>query len=228
MSYSKKSRSRKIKGIMFSLSVFAVTALIVGFACFFYLNGAASENPVVKENGSGIPDKTRMVVRAKCNLKPGDPVSLEKVEAVQVPLDFAPENAAVSVAKIKGMLLKHAVQEKELITLNDLMPQNSRYEDGDRLIEHNFADGAVPATVSAGDLIDIKLFRHGGEDSVVVSKAAVVSRDANLLGFYLNSREQEYLKESAAEGMLFTVRYIDEIQSESSVTYIPKYDKKSN
>lgn len=228
MSYNKKNRHQTIKSIVLAVSAIALTALITALGCFFYLSGAASAGlNAAKESGSGAVDKLGAAVRAKCRLNPGDIIDVDKVETVQAPLDLIPENAAVGVSQIKGMLLKHTVEEREFITLTDLMPENAWYEDGDRLIEHNFAEGAVPASVAEGSLIDIKLFSSGEEDSVVVSKAAVISRNANLLAFYLNGREQEYLKESASEGMLFAVCYIDEAQKESSVTYIPLYDKKT-
>jgi len=45
------------------------------------------------------------------------------------------------------------------------------------------------------------------------------------LSFYLDGREQELIKEAAAEGALFAVQYIDASQQASEVTYTPLYNK---
>lgn len=229
MIYNKKSRVYKMRKIILAVLAIALTSLILVSWYFFYRNTASAGTslPAVKDNG-GISEKSKAVVRAKVMMYPGEPADVQKFEIVQVPVELIPENAITDVSQIKGMLMRNTVEKKELITANDLMPKNAWFEDGDRLIEHNFAEGAVPASVEAGSLIDIKLFKPGEEDNVVVSKAAVISRDGNLLSFYLNAEEQEYIKESAAEGMLFAVRYIDETQTESSVTYVPPYGKKTD
>ena len=60
---------------------------------------------------------------------------------------------------------------------------------------------------------------------MVISKAMVISRNANLLSFYLNRREQEFLKEAATEGMLLSVQYLNDSQIASEVTYMPSYVK---
>jgi hypothetical protein len=123
------------------------------------------------------------------------------------------------------MRLRREIAAKELLNDMDLMPKEAVCEADDRLIEHNFSEGAVPATVSGGSAIDIKLFVKGGEDSLVISKAIVISRSNNLLSFYMDEIEQEYIKEAASEGMLFAVQYIDNSQKASEVTYVPLFDK---
>jgi hypothetical protein len=148
-----------------------------------------------------------------------------KAELAEVPGELVPQGAITSLSKLNNMKLKQDVAAKELLNDMDLIPKDSIFEDEDRLIEHNFSEGAVPAAVSEGSTIDIKLFVKGGEDSLVVSKAEVISRTDNLLSFYMDGREQEYIKEAASEGMLFAVQYIDTSQKASEVTYIPLYDK---
>ena len=144
---------------------------------------------------------------------------------VEVPAELIPEGSITSISRLNNMRLKHEIAEKEFLNETDLMPKDTAYEEGDRLIEHRFPEGAVPAAVAEGSLIDIKLFMKGGEDRIVVSKAVVVSRSNDLLAFCLDGGEQEFLKEAAAEGMLFAVQYCDNSQKASEVNYIPLYDK---
>ncbi len=100
-----------------------------------------------------------------------------------------------------------------------------KFEETDRLTDHLFAERSVPEALESSSLIDIKLFKAGAEDAVVVSKATVMERNGNLLSFFLNAEEQEYLKEASNEGQLFVVLYADPFQSPSPVTYLPGYMK---
>ncbi|MGE5629797.1 MAG: hypothetical protein ACM3TR_01730 [Caulobacteraceae bacterium] len=225
MAYYKKSRTYNIKKSVLLIIGFAFSIFIIFLGYFLYLNMTVSGKAATEGNGTIIAkEKTMNILRAKCSMGPGEILDMSKVELIEVPVDLVPANAIVSISGIKNTRLRRAIVEKEFIKSGDLMPENAWFEDGDRLIEHNFAEGAIPASAAGGSIIDIKLFKAGEEDKVVISKATVISRNGNLLSFYLNPVEQEYLKESASEGMLFAVQYIDESQNTSGVTYIPAYE----
>jgi len=224
MSYVRTIRSQRIRHIVLAAAVVGLAALSALGAYYYCLYGTGVTGIAAPGSGvAGSPDKYRKVIRATYGLNPGDAITPEVVELVEVPEDLIPEGAVTNASAIEGMRIKYGTSKGEIIMLGDLLPETALYDEDDRLIEHNFPEGSVPASVGVGSLIDIKLFKPGGEDCVVVSKAVVLSRNANLLSFYLNSREQEYLKESAAEGLLFAVCYINDTQNESSVTYKPAY-----
>lgn len=106
---------------------------------------------------------------------------------------------------------------------NEPIKETIQYEADDRLIEHTFQPGTVPAAAIPGTLVDIKLLKDNEEDQIVVSKAAVVQRNETILAFYLNATEQEYLKDAANEGTLILTVYANDAQPASIVTYIPSY-----
>jgi len=224
--YIKKSKAHAIRRAAF-VSVCMLCTVTASYSAYNLYNGRLSKKALDSLNGSaGITQSRYMpVVRAKFNMRQGELLDSGKAELIEVPDDLIPSGAITSLSKLNNMRLRREIAEKEFLNNIDLMPESAVYEEGDRLIEHNFAEGAVPAAVAEGSIIDIKLFMKGGEDSIVVSKAAVISRNSNLLSFYMNETEQEYIKEAASEGMLFAVKYVDNLQEASEVTYAPSYDK---
>ena len=224
MAYSKKNRVHTVKKAAFTVICMVCTAFIAYFCFMLYGNTLPEEN-LNSGNSNTLQNKTVLVARAKLGMKQGELPDAGKVEMIEVPAELVPEGAVTSFPRLNNMRMKREIAEKEFLNAADLMPKEAVLEDSDRLIEHNFAVGAVPAAVSAGSAIDIKLFIKGGEDCVVISKAFVISRSANLLAFYLDGKEQEFIKEAATEGTLFVVQYIEPSQNASEVTYIPLYDK---
>lgn len=223
MAYNKKNKGYVIKRIAF-ITICFVCMVIIFSAGFNLYRNVVSEEVLNTTSGSN-KSKTVTIARAKLNMKQGELLDVSKAEMVEVPVELAPKGAITSFSKLNNTRLKSEIAEKEFLNDNDLMTKYEAYEEGGRLIEHNFAEGAVPAAVSEGSAIDIKLFVKGGEDRVVISKAVVISRSANLLSFYMDGREQEFIKEAATEGTLFAVQYIDASQKASEITYIPLYDK---
>lgn len=225
MAYIKKNRLYAIKKTVL-IAACIICAVISLSAVYIYYSTDFGKASDAGEDVSSISKiKTVVVARAKSSMGQGELLDADKAEMVEIPADIAPEGAITSLSQLNNMRLNRKVAENEILNNIDVMSSDAFYEDSDRLIEHNFSEGAVPAEVSAGSEIDIRLFIEGEEDSVVVSKAEVVSRINNLLSFYLNGIEQEYIKEAAAEGMLFAVKYIDNSQKASEVTYIPLYNK---
>ncbi len=225
MAYNKKIKAYAIKkGAFITICLLCVVFILFG-SYFFYINIMRSEAADSLSGRSTTPSSTVVIARAKLSMRQGELIDVSKAELVEVPAELAPKGAISSLLKLDKMRVKREIAEKEFLNALDLMTESASYQEGDRLIEHNFAEGAIPAEAIAGSAIDIKLFVKGEEDRVVISKAVVVSRSANLLSFYMNQTEQEYLKEAAAEGILLAVQYIDTSQLASDVTYVPLYDK---
>jgi len=200
-------------------------AVITLSACYvLYNDRSLRKEENIPKNSSNISQSNNIqIVRAKLGMSKGELLDSSKVELIEVPGELAPQGAITSISMLNNMRLKQEIAAKEFLNGMDLIHKDLVCEEGDRLMEHNFTQGAIPAAVSEGSTIDIKLFVKGGEDSLVVSKAEVISRTDNLLSFYLNGMEQEYIKEAASEGMLFAVQYIDTSQEASDVTYVPSF-----
>ncbi len=226
MAYNKKIRAYAIKrGAFITISLLcAVFILSGGYILYRDVMSEEAANPS-SDRSNTTQSSTIVIARAKLSMRQGELIDVSKAELVEVPAELAPKGAITSFSKLNNRRLKREVSEREFLNVLDLMTESSSYEEGDRLTEHNFAEGAIPAAATEGSAIDIKLFIKGEEDPVVISKAVVVSRSANLLSFYMNQTEQEFLKEAATEGILLGVQYIDASQIASEVTYIPLYDK---
>jgi hypothetical protein len=165
------------------------------------------------------------VVRATRSIQVGEIADVVKFEVVEVPRELVPIGAVTSMQNLRNKRVANVVSEKEILLQSDLIDSSAWYEDGDRLIEHTFQDGAIPLTVEVGSMVDIKLFRVKNEDCVVVSKAVVIGKVDKTLSFYLDEIEQEYIKEANTEGTLFLAQYLDKSQQASMITYIPEYDQ---
>jgi hypothetical protein len=209
------------------ISIFIICTIVILYEGYLLYNHGNSDKIVKASAVTGnLPDSSTIaILQVKQGMNRGELLDVDKLDMVEVPVELAPKGSISSLSKVSNMRLKQQIAEKEFLTDLDLMPESAVIEEGDRLIEHNFEDGAIPASVDKGSEIDIKLFIKGGADPVVVSKAVVISRNVNLLSFYMNGMEQELIKEAAAEGMLFAVQYLDGSQSASVVTYATAYGK---
>lgn len=226
MAYNKKNKAYVIRRAAFIFVCILCTVITLFAGYTLYGNLVLGKTANTSKGSSNISEtNTVLIARAKLNMNQGELLDAGKAELVEISAELAPKGAITSFSKLNNMRLKRDIAAKEFLNDMDLMHKDAVYEEGDRLIEHNFAEGAVPAEVTEGSEIDIKLFIKGGGDSVVISKTVVISRSANLLSFYMDGREQEFIKEAAAEGILFAVQYIDTSQRASEVTYVPLYDK---
>lgn len=225
MAYIKRNKVYAIRRTTLLLIVIVCSVLVLSAGYMLYGSDFPGKAATYSGSGYTYEGKTVMIARSKHNMNQGEMIDSAKAELVEIPAELAPEGAIASLSSLNNMRLKRGIAKKEFINDMDLMPKSAVYEEGERLIEHNFSEGAVPASVAEGSIIDIKLFVIGGEDRIVTAKAAVISRRDNLLSFYLDGTEQEFIKEAAAEGTLFVVQYIDASQQASEVTYIPLYCK---
>lgn len=228
--YGKQNNKLSVKRILI-IALLMTCAGMLAFYCIQYFTGKG--NTAVVTDGAAVvvgqqgTSKNVNIVRARVAMKPGDIAQKINFELVAVPAELVPEGVVTSMDTLKDKRVRAVISAKEFIQEIDLVSSNAWYEEGDRLIEHTFQDGAIPASVDIGSMVDVKIFRQGLEDNIVVSKATVVNKADKTLTFYLNLKEQEYLKEAAGEGVLFLVKYLDETQPASSVTYSPTFGKVS-
>jgi hypothetical protein len=163
------------------------------------------------------------VVRANRNIQAGEIADGLKFAMVTMPKEYVPTGAVESIQWLQNKRVLNTISDKEIILQSDLVDSQDWYEEGDRLMEHTFQEDAIPLTVEVGSIVDIKLFRPGNPDNVVISKVVVIGKVDRTLSFYLNEIEQEYIKEANMEGHLFLVQYLDKSQQEGVVTYLPTY-----
>jgi hypothetical protein len=226
LAYIKKNKIYLLRRVAVITGCILCTVITLSACYVLYNNRSLRKAANISKNGSNMSQSNNVqIVRAKLSMSKGELLDPSKVELIEVPGELVPQGAITNFSKLNNMRLKREIAAKEFLNGMDLMTKDAVCEEGDRLMEHNFSEGAVPAAVSEGSTIDIKLFVKGGEDSLVVSKAEVISRTDNLLSFYMDGREQEYIKEAASEGMLFAVQYIDTSQEASAVTYVPLFYK---
>lgn len=184
-----------------------------------------------KETENGIKDSIDMrkinVVRGNRNIQAGEMADAMKFEVVAIPKEYVPPGAVESMQALKNKRASNVISEKEILLQSDLVESGDWYDEGDRLMEHTFQNDAIPLTVVVGSIVDIKLFKPGSPDDVVIAKAIVIGKVDNTLSFYLNEIEQEYIKEANVEGQLFLVQYLDKSQQVGTVTYLPTYNQEN-
>lgn len=214
--------SKKKTVIYLTILVAVIAALF--FAKTFYYNA----NKKTGEEKENIQQQTVLI--ANKDLKAGDFADencfSEKKIAIDTPI---PKDAVTNVQMLKGQRVRSDMKENEILQTTKLISKNIWYEPGDRFVEHQFTVDAIPSVVPNGNivgtLVDIVLFKQGSNDEIVVSKAVVVSANENKLGFNLNSKEREYLKEASTyPGGFYITAYLDENQEASTVTYSPEFE----
>ncbi len=224
---------KKEKNNMGKLWLIVLLALIsTGVVCYvFFWGGFFEMNPALEaKSQEPATNKEGMmrVVRARDHIRPWEVISESKLEYVMVPKELLPDGVLESFEMAAGKRASSDIVERELLVSFDIAEYGDVYSEDDRLIEHAFQPGAIPASVASGSIVDIKLFAEGAKDCVVVSKAVVVSRQEDILCFYLNLLEQEYLKEAATEGYIFAVQYLDAAQKASDISYSLKFHIEKN
>ncbi len=224
MVYIKKSRSQrvlKLCGILLLIIICAVGSFLL-LKSFRADKVNITNNTAVNTNE--MQTKGVGIIRAAAEVEPGEIADATKFELISVPENLVPQDAVGSIEELRDKRIKNKLYIKQFVLKSDLIPSSAWYGDEDRLIEHTFLPGTIPSSATSGSIIDIKLFRQGAMDAVVISKVVIVNKQENTLSLYLNSREQEYLKEAATEGLLFITQYLDASQTPSDLTYTPSYD----
>lgn len=225
MAYVRQARVERNKNIIIAALGLAIILIALAISILI-ANGTRQSEKKIDLPLKAEQAKQVNVIRANTRIQAGEPADISKFEMVTVPKELVPDTAVTTIQFLKGKRVASNIEKSEFLLQSNLVESNAWYEDGDRLIEHTFQDGAIPSIVEVGSVVDIKLFKQGAEDAIVVPKVAVVGKNQNTLSFYLNLTEQEYLKEAATEsGLLFLVVYLDETQPAAGVTYIPKYSR---
>lgn len=225
MAYIRKTRFGWNKWIMLCTVIGALSLAVLLF--YFFIAGN-KEGKMLAQSSMTFVEKNEMsIVRANRAIQAGENADIVKFEVVAVPSELVPEGAVISIQQLRNKRIASAIAAKEFLLQRDLVESAEWYGEEDRLIEHTFQEGAVPATVDAGSVVDIKLFRPKFEDEVVIAKTVVIAKVEKTLSFYLDKTEQESIKEASTEGFLFLVQYLDKAQPSSIVTYLPSHESKN-
>lgn len=224
MTYVRQAKLDRNKKLIFIALVLIAALIVVAFGIKL-TKGSAQKEPKVNLPLKSEQSKLVNIVRTNTVIKAGEQADIAKFEIVAVPKNLIPERAVTTIEQLKGKRASNNLEKNEFLLQGDLVDSTAWYEEGDRLMEHTFLDGSIPATVGVGSVVDIKLFKQNSEDAVVVAKTVVIGKVDKTLSFYLNSTEQEYLKEANTEGVLFLVQYLDKAQPASITTYSPSYGK---
>jgi len=224
MAYVRQARLDRNKKILFIALGLTVVLILIVFGTI------ATRRMVQKETKVNLSVKSEQskvvnLVRTNTSIQAGESADITKFEIVAVPQNLVPDSAITSIQELKNKRVTSNMEKNEFLRKSDLVDSTAWYEEGDRLMEHIFQEGAIPATVNVGSVVDIKLFKQNSEDAVVVSKTVVIGKTDRTLSFYLNSMEQEFLKEANTEGVLFLVQYLDKAQPASVTSYYPSYGK---
>ena len=229
----KKVKTGKTLNIVATVLI-VIMALLLFIALYRrFIIHATNEQLGITDNNTSVSDTVNPltnikgdvnVVVAKKSMAPGEVLLREYVEMVTRPAKDVPQNALTSINGIEGKRIKVSKVPNEILLDMDLVSRDEWYDDEDRYLEHKFMPEAIPAVVQIGSIVDIKLLKNDAEDPIVVSKVAVESRTGDVLGFYLNFEEQEYIKEATSEGTLFVTVYAGKSQPPSQVTYKPTYE----
>lgn len=232
MKFSSKATKKK-QAFLIVLIIFALLgSCIVGY--LFIVDSQKEKNYIVGDlqpnSSTNTNDSVQKVLVASKDLSAGDVASYDAFKFIEIDTSqqMIPLDAIQDLEELNDKRLKIGMTENEMLQSSKLISKNSWYEEGDRLVEINFVEGAIPTIIPReqiiGSLVDIKLFKKGAEDKIVIPKVAVIAGDGNKLGFYLNHKEIDSLKEAATEpDGLYLAIYIDESQQASSITYHPSY-----
>lgn len=225
MSYVRRTRLG-INNRLFLYGIIALILVLTTTAGLLIFGGREKEE--AKNDTTASMDLNKIkVVRASRNIQAGEIAEAIEFDVIEMSKEYVPTGAVESVQWLQNKRVSNAISDKEILLKSDLVDSGDWYDEGDRLMEHTFQDGAIPLTVVVGSIVDIKLFKPGNLDNVVISKATVISKVDKTLSFYLNEVEQEYIKEANTEGPLFLVQYLDKSQQACAVTYLPIYNQEN-
>lgn len=224
--YKRKYSSNSKLTILITILVFSVLASVITFkiskSYFQKVYTNTSEKTIWNEDA--MFNRSKNILRAKKSISPGEKADKSKFEIVQIPDKLVSDESISSLDELENMRIKNQLVVNQFVMKNDLIPSSAWYDNEDRLVEHVFQQGTIPASVSIGSIVDIKLFKQNDLDPVVISKVVVINKKENIITFYLNSIEQEYIKEASTEGVLFITQYLDINQTPSDITYTTDFN----
>ena len=163
------------------------------------------------------------ILKAKQDITIGGRTTSMDFDIYEIDAEFVPENAVSDISKLKGMRVIRDIKKNEILKSSDMVEENYFFKSDDRLMEQAFSAEGIPSDCKDGSIIDIRLFRPGENDPVVISKVFVMKRVESSLTMFMDMKEQELLKQSIKEGALYILMYGDPSQEASMVDYIPNY-----
>lgn len=210
-----------------------IVVLIVGMGAGYVVvrSKEQSKNITVSEGSENTtvtsPNTSKKVFLATKDLVAGEFIDINDFEEKVVDETMAlPADVIIDPNDLMDKRVKINVKKDQYLQLSNVIHKNAWYEEGDRRIEHVFTEGAIPITISRAELVgkyvDIKLFRKGQEDLVVIAKEPIIAEDGSTLAFNLNTQQIELLKEASTEGTFYIQVYLSEDQVASEVTYMPQ------
>ena len=225
----RKARNSFLLGMIITLIVCA----IIGVAVYFLLSGQNKE----KEQQEGV---LTYAYRLKADVKSGEEITLDKVEAVLVTQKAVPAGAFASKIKTtnskgkdtwvdsafpSGYKSKLDLKTGTILT-DSLVYEGEKLTNDTRYVEYNML--MLPTTIMVGDYIDIRLTLPNGQDLIVVSKKQVKTILGDTIGLELSEGEILMMESAIVEAYimpaskLYAIQYVEPgMQEASANTYTP-------
>lgn len=225
----RKARNSFLLGMIITLIVCA----IIGVAVYFLLSGQNKE----KEQQEGV---LTYAYRLKADVKSGEEITLDKVEAVLVTQKAVPAGAFASKIKTtnskgkdtwvdsafpSGYKSKLDLKTGTILT-DSLVYEGEKLTNDTRYVEYNML--MLPTTIIVGDYIDIRLTLPNGQDLIVVSKKQVKTILGDTIGLELSEGEILMMESAIVEAYimpaskLYAIQYVEPgMQEASANTYTP-------
>ena len=225
----RKARNSFLLGMIITLIVCA----IIGVAVYFLLSGQNKE----KEQQEGV---LTYAYRLKADVKSGEEITLDKVEAVLVTQKAVPAGAFASKIKTtnskgkdtwvdsafpSGYKSKLDLKTGTILT-DSLVYEGEKLTNETRYVEYNML--MLPTTIIVGDYIDIRLTLPNGQDLIVVSKKQVKTILGDTIGLELSEGEILMMESAIVEAYimpaskLYAIQYVEPgMQEASANTYTP-------
>lgn len=225
----RKARNSFLLGMTITLIVCIIIAVVV------YVMLSGKEKKKEAEEGA-----LTYAYRLKTNIKSGEEITLDKVEAVLVTEKAVPAGAFASKTKVKDSKGKETWTNKAFpggykskvdlnagtILSNNLVYEGEELANDLRYVEYNML--VLPTTIYEGDYIDIRLTLPNGQDLIVVSKKEVKSILGNTIGLELTEGEILMMESAIVEAYIMTasklyaIQYIEPgMQEAAAKTYTP-------
>lgn len=223
----KKARNSFLLGMIISLIIFLVIGVL------FYV--VVMRKDMAKEKTEGTVTYT---YRLSKDIKSGEKITTDKVEAIQVTSKAVPAGAFASKTKDTstgkwidqsfpdGMYKSKLDLKAGTILASDLVYEDEKLTADVRYVEYNML--VLSTKIAVGDYIDIRLTLPNGQDLIVVSKKEVKSIINNTLGLELSEGEILMMESAIVESYIMTssklyaTQYIEPGDQEAAEkTYVP-------
>ena len=225
----RKARNSFLLGMTITL----VICIIIGVVVYVMLSGKEKK----KEQEEGV---LTYAYRLKTNVRSGEEITVDKVEAILVTEKAVPAGAFASKTKTKNSKGKEEWTNKAFpsgykskvdlnagtILANNLVYAEEELTNDLRYVEYNML--VLPTTICEGDYIDIRLTLPNGQDLIVASKKEVKSMLGDTIGLELTEGEILMMESAIVEAYIMTasklyaIQYVEPGMQEAAIkTYTP-------